>query len=69
MVEVGWKRPRKTPIQCWGCKGDHNYRDCPHKSDKVRAIHNVQQAKIVEDMGVSVPSIYASLENKQAEFQ
>jgi hypothetical protein len=69
MVEVGGKRPRQTPIQCWGCKGDHKYRDCPHKSDKVRVVHSVQQAETVEDMGRSVPRIYAALDNEQAKFQ
>jgi hypothetical protein len=36
MTETGGKRPRQTPIQCWGCKGDHLYRYFPHRSDKVR---------------------------------
>jgi hypothetical protein len=44
MADVGGKRPRQTPIQCWGCKGDHKYIDCRHKNDKVRVVHNVQQA-------------------------
>jgi hypothetical protein len=35
----------------------------------VRAIHNVQQIEIVEDMGKRVPRMYASLDNKQDEFQ
>jgi hypothetical protein len=52
--------PRQTLIQCWGCKGDHKYRDCPHKNEKVRVFHNVQQDKTVEDMGISVPRIYAT---------
>ena len=69
MAEVGGKRLRQTPIQCWGCKGDQRYRDCPHKNDKVRAVYNVQQAKTVEDMGRRVPRIYAALGNKQVEFQ
>jgi hypothetical protein len=69
MTEVGGKRPRKTPIQCRGCKGDHKYRYCPHKSDKVRYFHNVQQPKTMEDMGKSVPRIYASLDDKQVKFQ
>jgi hypothetical protein len=69
MVEVGGKMPRQTPIQCWGYKGDHKYRDCLQKSDKVRVFHNVQQEEIVEDIGISVHRIYASLENKQVEFQ
>jgi hypothetical protein len=50
-------------------KGDHKYRDCPQKSDKVRVVHNVQQVEVVEDMGRRVPRIYAALENKQVEFQ
>jgi hypothetical protein len=69
MVEVGGKRPMKTPIQCWGCKGDHKYRDCPKKSDKVRVVHNVQQAETMEDMGRIIPRIYESLDKKQEEFQ
>jgi hypothetical protein len=69
MTEVGGKRPRQPPMQCWGCKGDHKYRYFPHKSDKVRVVHNVQQAEIVEDMGSRIPRIYAALENKQLEFQ
>jgi hypothetical protein len=43
--------------------------DCPHRSEKVRTIHNVHQVEIVEDMGISVPNIYASLGNKKDEFQ
>jgi len=69
MAEVGGKRPRQTPIQCWGYKGDHKYRYFSHKSDKVRVVHNVQQEEIVGDMGRSVPRIYAALDNKQVEFQ
>jgi hypothetical protein len=41
IVEVGWKSPRNTTIQCWGFKGDHKYRYFPHKGDKVRVVHNV----------------------------
>jgi hypothetical protein len=63
------KIPSKPPIQCWGCGGDHMYIDCPHKCEKVRIVHNVQQDDTVEDMGRNVPRIYASLYNKQDEFQ
>jgi hypothetical protein len=69
MVEVGGQRPRHMLIQCWGCQGNHKYRDCPHKNDKVRAIHSVQQAETVEDMGSRVLRIYAALNKKQYEFQ
>jgi hypothetical protein len=56
-------------MKCWGCKGEHMYRYCPQKKDKMRVVHNVYQAEIVEDMGMRVPKIYAVLDNKQDEFQ
>jgi hypothetical protein len=43
--------------------------DCPHRNDKVRVLHNVQQAETVEDMGSRIPRIYAALDNKQAKYQ
>jgi hypothetical protein len=69
MTETLGQRPRKPPIQCWGCGGDHMYRDFPHRGEKVRIVHNVQQDDTVEDMGRNVPRIYAALDNKQVEFQ
>jgi hypothetical protein len=45
------------------------YRDCPHRSEKVRFFHNVQQDEKVEDTCKNVPKIYAALDNKQVEFQ
>jgi hypothetical protein len=65
MADVGEKRPRNMPIHCWGCQGNHKYRDCPHKNGKVRAIHNFQQDEIVEDMGSRIPRIYAALDKKK----
>jgi hypothetical protein len=56
-------------MECWGCKGDHRYRDCPHRKDKVRDVHNFQQDEIMEDMGRRVPRIYAALNTKKAKFQ
>jgi hypothetical protein len=66
---VGEQMPRPPPMECWGCKGKHRYRECPHKKDKARTVHNVQQAEIVEDMGSKMPRIYVALDNKQAKFQ
>jgi hypothetical protein len=43
MAEVGGKRPRHTPMQCWGCNGGHRYRYFPHIKDKVRDVHHVQE--------------------------
>jgi hypothetical protein len=45
------------------------YKDCPHIGEKVINVHNVQQDETMEDMGRSVPRIYAALDSKQAEFQ
>jgi hypothetical protein len=41
----------------------------PTRNDKARAVHNVQQAETVEDMGSRMPRIYAALDNKQVEYQ
>jgi hypothetical protein len=64
-IEEGGQRTRKPPIKCWGCKGDHMFRYCPHISDKVRVVHNIQRDKTVGDMGKNVPKIYASLDNNK----
>jgi hypothetical protein len=69
MDEVGEQRPRQMPIQCWGCQGNHKYKDCPHKNGKVRVVHNGQQDETVEDMGNRIPRIYVAMDNKQARFQ
>jgi hypothetical protein len=68
-IETGVQRPRHPPIQCWGCKGDHMFRYCPHRGEKVRSVHNVQQAKTVANMDRNVPRIYVALDNKKAEYQ
>jgi hypothetical protein len=68
-VEGTEQMPRPPPMECWGCKGNHRYRDCPHRKDKARTVHIVQQVETVEDMGSKMSRIYAALENKQAEFQ
>jgi hypothetical protein len=60
---------RPPTIECWGCKGNHRYRDCPHRKDKARTVHDIQQAETVEDMGSRMLRIYAALDNKQAKFQ
>jgi hypothetical protein len=44
------------------------FKDCLHRGEKVRIVHNVQQAKKVEDMGRSVPRIFAAMDDKQVEY-
>jgi hypothetical protein len=60
---------RPPPIECWGCKGNHRYRDYPHRKEKARTVHTIQQAETMEDMGSRMPRIYAALDNKKAKFQ
>jgi hypothetical protein len=69
MIEAEGQRPRQPHIQCWGYKGDHRFRDCPHRGEKGRTFYNVQQDEIVEEMGINVPRIYAAMDNKQAKYQ
>jgi hypothetical protein len=69
MIETLWKRTRNPPIQCWGFGIDHMYRYFPHRGEKVRIVHNLQQVDTVEDMGKNIPRIYTTLDNKQADFQ
>jgi hypothetical protein len=45
------------------------YIDCPHRGEKERIVHNIQQDDTVEDKGRNVPRIYVALDNKQVEFQ
>ena len=45
------------------------FRECPHKGEKVKIVHNVHQDETVEDMGKNVPRIYAALDNKKEEYQ
>jgi hypothetical protein len=63
------KRPRQQPMQCWGCEGNHLYRDFPHKGERMRIVHNIQEDETMKYMGGSMPRIYAALDNKQAEYQ
>jgi hypothetical protein len=44
------------------------YKDFPHRGEKGRTVHNVQQDETVEDMGRNMPRIYAALDNKQEEY-
>jgi hypothetical protein len=69
VIDIGSQGPRQPPMQCWGCKGDHRFRDCPHRGEKGRVVHNVKRAATVENMGRYVPRIYAALDNKQAKYQ
>jgi hypothetical protein len=69
MKEIVGQKTWKHPVQCWSCGGDHMHRDFPQRSDKERTACNVWKDATIEEMGRSVPGIYAALDNKQVEFQ
>ena len=62
-------RPRKQPIKCWGCEGDHIYKYCPHQGDNMKTFHSVKKEETIEDVGKIMPRIYAALDNRQAYYQ
>jgi hypothetical protein len=51
MREKMGKILRRKPIKCLGCEGENMYRCFPHRGEKVRIVHNVQQNDTLEDMG------------------
>jgi hypothetical protein len=69
MTDSLGKRPRQQPIKCWGCEGDHMYKYCSHKGDRMKIVHNIHEDDTVEDMGRSIPRIYATLNNRQTNYQ
>jgi hypothetical protein len=69
MIEYLGKRPIHLPIKCSGCEGDHMYKYCPHRGDKMKTMHNIQQEETLEGVGRSMPRIYATLDNKQVDYK
>jgi hypothetical protein len=59
----------RPPIHFFGYNKYHMYKYFPHKGDKMKTMHKIQEATIVEDMGRSIPRIYVSLEDRQEKFQ
>jgi len=45
------------------------YKDFPHKEERMRNIHNIQEANTFEDMGRSMPRIYVALDKNQSKYQ
>jgi hypothetical protein len=69
MTKVLGKRPRQQPIKCWGCEGYHMYKYYPYQGDNMNTFHSIKQEDTIEDVGKSIPRIYAALANRQADYQ
>ena len=57
----------KEPLKCWGCGEPHILRDCPHRN--IHMIRREREATTVNDIARNIPTISATLENRQAEHQ
>jgi len=40
-----------------GWEGEHLHRHCPHKKEKMRNMHNMQEENIVEYVAKNIPRI------------
>jgi len=45
------------------------YKDFPQIEDKTKTMHNIQEDITVQDMGRSIPRIYATLDDRQEKYQ
>ena len=68
-IPVKTDNPKRKPLECWDCGGEHLRRDCPHRQQNSRKVYNLQEVTIVNDVARSVPQIYAALDNNQADHQ
>jgi hypothetical protein len=60
---------KRKPLECWDCRGEHLWRDYPHRKQNSQKIYNLQEETIVNDVARSVPQIYVALDNNQADHQ
>ena len=44
-------------------------RDCPHRQQNSKRVYNIQEATAINDVARSMPHIYGTLDNKQADHQ
>jgi len=62
---AGPRQPNQT--KCWICGDDHYARRFTKKDNKGGNIYNVQEANKIEDVVRSIPWIYPTLDNRQAD--
>jgi hypothetical protein len=60
---------KKGPLQCWGCGEPHLLRDFPHRNHDIKRVYNIQEATTINNVARSIPRIYATVENPQADHQ
>jgi hypothetical protein len=45
------------------------YKFFPHHGDKMKTMHNIKQDETVDDVGRIMPRVYATLDNRQVDYQ
>jgi len=45
------------------------YTSFPHQGESMNTMHNIKKEETIEDVGKSMPRIYASLDNRQEKYQ
>jgi len=57
----------KPPLQCWGCREAHYYKNCPQKA-QIEKLSNMQEASTIGDITRIILRINATFNDHQAEF-
>ena len=72
-VNMGTKKfgdSSREPLKCWECGEPHIRRNCPHlNTENITAVHNLQEASTVGDVGRSLHHINATVDGQQADQQ
>jgi predicted aspartyl protease len=45
------------------------YKDCLERGDQMKILHSIKQEETIEDVGKSMPRIYAAMDNRQEDHQ
>ena len=59
----------RETIQCWGYGKDHLLKNCPHRKENPRNIHNIEEATTSDDVARTISKIYNALEYHQANHE
>jgi hypothetical protein len=43
--------------------------DFPHKKKEIKSVYNIQESTTINDVARIMPQIYASLDNRQVDYQ
>jgi hypothetical protein len=56
-------------LKFWGHGEEYLLKDYPHRKQKNRRVHNIQEAITINDVAMSMTQIYAALDNRKYDHQ